>query len=58
MRVGWSSPPFVTAARMPVMRNVPVSAARANSPMRKGTSPSLVTRKALREAARASGVSQ
>jgi hypothetical protein len=47
-----------TAPRIPVIRKVPASAASANRPIRKGTSPSLVTRKALREAARASGVSQ
>ncbi|CAM5702631.1 hypothetical protein SCALM49S_03894 [Streptomyces californicus] len=58
MRVGWSSPPLPTAARTLVMRKLPVSAASANRPIRKGTSPSLVTRNALREAARASGVSQ
>lgn len=57
-RGGCSMPPFATASRTCVIRKEPVSPARANRPMRKGTSPSLVTRKALREAARASGVSQ
>ncbi len=58
MRVGWSRPPLPTASRMRVIRKDPVSAASAKRPIRKGTSPSLVTRKALSEADRASGVSQ
>ncbi len=56
--VGWSSPPAATAPRILGISKVPASAASANRPMRKGTSPSLVTRKAFREAERAASVSQ
>ncbi len=56
--VGWPTDPPATAPRISVMRKEPASVASASRPIRKGTSPSLVTRKALREAARASGVSQ
>ncbi len=56
--VGWWISPETTAVRIPLMRNVPVSAASAKMPIRNGTSPSLVTRNALREASRASEVSQ
>ncbi len=60
--VGWSSSAGDSGepsrATMPLMRNVPASEARARMPMRNGTSPSLVTRNALIDAARAAGVSQ
>lgn len=56
--VGWWSRPCAAAPTMPLIRKVPASEASANTPIRKGTSPSLVTRNALIEAARAVSVSQ
>jgi hypothetical protein len=62
MRVGWSSwksaREDVSRVTIVEMRNVPASAASARMPMRNGTSPSLVTRNALSDAARAVDVSQ
>ncbi|GAA1916056.1 hypothetical protein GCM10009716_26680 [Streptomyces sodiiphilus] len=62
MRVGWASwaseREEVSRMTIVLMRKVPVSEASARIPMTNGTSPSLVTRNALREALRAAAVSQ